>query len=179
MNQAEAELFPQTTNSGNSDSEAEVSDESMYFSTVIDDYCDPASTGRFQRKLVTKYLDEISSPDSLNLLEWSKMYIKMEDEYDDLLKKSKSASYAINKAKYIFATVAQLFLRIGNSSSVLERAFADAVRSIANRRVQLRNDINLIFRPQGNRDRFKNLKSIGQIIRSKKIPIHFKFLNLS
>ena len=70
-------------------------------------------------------------------------------------------------------------LRIGNSSSVLERAFADAVRSIANRRVQLRNDINLIFRPQGNRDRFKNLKSIGQIIRSKKIPIHFKFLNLS
>ena len=149
MNQAEAELFSksQARNDGvalSSDSETDQEDESRYFQEVIDDYTDPEPTGRFQKKLMPK-LDSISSIGSLDLLEWSKLYISIETEYYGRLNTSKANQFATNKARYIFATCAQLSLRIGNSSSVLERAFGDAVRSIANRRVQLRNDINLIF----------------------------------
>lgn len=154
MLQAEAELFakPQARNDAaalsSDESETDQEDETKHFQEVIDDYADPEPAGGFQKKVLAKLDTYISSRDSLDLLEWSKLYINIENEYFGRLNTSKSNRFAIIKARYIYCICSQLALRIGNSSSVLERSFGDAVRSIANRRVQLRNDINSIFKIQ-------------------------------
>ena len=150
MIQAEKELFAKAQAQGgslSSDSEADdQDDETKYFQEVIDDYADTSSAGRFQKRIVSRLDNFISSSDSLHLMEWSKLFISVESYFFERLSCSKTTKYALVKASYLFGTGGQLALRIGNSSSVLERSFGDAVRSVANRRVQLRNDINFIFK---------------------------------
>ena len=137
----------QAPSSFSSDSENEGDDQKRVFTEVIEDYSKfttPEQMPRFQRKIVKDMRSHEIDPTSLNLLEYSELYRNMASEYQHKFTSGNISSYSQNRARYIFCLCAEKVMRIGNSSSVIERAFSDALRSIDGRRGgNLRNDLIL------------------------------------
>ena len=129
-----------------SDSEDESIDPGFHFREVIEDYIKDSSTGkkgRFQKKLSEKLTEKQIHPLSMELTPYSAVYRELEKEYCSKLATGNVHTYPMNKARYVFCLAAKYLLQIANSSSVIERAFADSLRSIAGRRNKLRK--NLIY----------------------------------
>ena len=127
-----------------SDSENESVDNSSHFRAVVADYvndCPVEQMGRFQKKIYKQMKETGTHRLSLNLLDHSTNYRLIAKEYRDKISNGSAGTFAINKARFIFVTCAQHMLRIGNSSSVLERAFSDSIRSLSCRRHKLRNNL--------------------------------------
>lgn len=138
----------QTPCSFSSDSENENEDQiKTDFQQVIDEYSkitQPEQMPKFQKKIVKDMRTYNIDSTSLNMLEYGKLYQNMASEYQQKFTSGNVGSFAQNRARYFFSLCSEKVMRIGNSSSVIERAFSDALRSIDGRRGgKLRKDLIL------------------------------------
>ena len=126
-----------------SDSDSEIMDPEFHYRKVIDDYLKPSDgkMGHFQKKVSRKLDEHQIHPLSLQLSQYSKIYRELANEYCQKLATGNVHTYPLNKARYVFCLSSGKILRIGNSSSVIERDFSDSIRSIAGRRVKLRKNL--------------------------------------
>ena len=77
---------------------------------------------------------------------YAELYSKMEEIYFTKSGQSDNAKKMEQyKARALFCRVAYTSLRNSNSSSVLERSFSDCLRSLADKRVKLRNVFECLF----------------------------------
>lgn len=139
MKNCEKELAPKSSDSiaMSSDSESESVDPEFHYREVIEDYVKSSSIGskgRFQKQLSKKLTDRQIHPLTLNLIPYSTVYRELETEFSSKIVSGSVHTYPMNKARHVFCLSAQKLLRIGNSSSVIERAFSDSLRSVAGRR---------------------------------------------
>lgn len=134
---------PSSESTVSSDSESESGDSNHYLTDIIRDYSSESENliGRFQKRVSKQLKDSGVHPLSMNLVEYSTMYRQLAQEYLEKFTTGSASTFAINRMRYLFCVGAQHSMRIGNSSSVLERSFSDSVRSSAGRRVRTRNNL--------------------------------------
>lgn len=78
--------------------------------------------------------------------QFAELYARMSKIYFDRAEKSDSGSKMQQlRARALFCDSAGDSLRTSNSSSLLERSFSDALRSVADKRVKLRNVLENII----------------------------------
>ena len=136
------ELFPKASESDGSDSESdqEGTDARVFYNQVIDDYIstDNANVGRFQ-KIFTEEMERLDIDEwTLQLMEHAKLYRTLETKCYQLFAGGKNVQQ--NRARYLFCCAAQIILRMGNSSAILERIFGDTLRSAGQKRTSIRKD---------------------------------------
>lgn len=77
---------------------------------------------------------------------YAELYSTMEDMYFTKAANSDNAKKMQQyRARAVFSHVAYTSLRNSNSSSILERSFSDCLRSLADKRVKLRNVFECLF----------------------------------
>ena len=146
IKKTDAEMSKKSSKSGepalSSDSENECLDSEFNFREVLRDYISNDSVeGRFLKKLKKKLTDHHIHPLSLDLVPYSDVYRELANEFCSKLINGSAQTYLLNKARYYLCLCAEMILRIGNSSSVLERAFSDSLICVGGRRVRLRKDL--------------------------------------
>ena len=153
MKKAEREMIKKSEQSSestiSSDSETENVDNFSQFSDVVEDYahdCPADQMGRYQKKLFNQLKKSGVHRLSLNLLDYSTTFRLLAKEYRDKISNGNVNTFAVNRARFIFSDSAQHILRIGNSSSLLERSFSDSIRSLSSRRHKLRNNLITPFK---------------------------------
>ena len=110
-----------------------------YFKEVIDSYLDAGGQTSFQKVLQrferSEHLEKIENEHE----KFARIYLELERKLKALsLTLKKSDKIQKYNARLIFARIAHFALRNSNSSSILERAFNDCLRSVSDRRVKLR-----------------------------------------
>ena len=124
---------------GSSDTDTEVSNresQSVIFRKVVDDYTD--SNSPFAKTFFKSKNEYETEPNRYK--RYAMLYRLYADGYTRRALKSDSKSKEREyKARVLFCRVAEMALRNGNSSSILERSFSDAIRSCSDKKNNRRN----------------------------------------
>ena len=124
--------------SSGDENDAITNDNEYLFKQIVDEYC---CSNESNSKLATSIINAMSIKDKNQYRRFATIFRKLEIQYLNRAKKYKEGSkkWKENYARSLFAKVAQMSLRSGNSSSELERAFSDSLRCCESRKSKKRN----------------------------------------
>ena len=121
-----------------SESEADVtrtSEKYDLFKRIVDEYCSENGTLSRSCKKTKDAIEDVNE-----YRRYAKIYRKLETLFLERSERSESSKKRNESyARAMFCRVAQMTLRNGNSSSILERSFSDSLRSCSDRKVKKRN----------------------------------------
>ena len=119
-------------------------DKLKIFESVINDYLGETDQKGKIGSLHKSILEYSTRHHKNEMKQKALMYLKLEKAYMQKVDETKhEGKKTLYKARALLCHIASQILRSSNSSSIIERCFSDSLRSVSDKRVQLRNIFKL------------------------------------